>query len=146
MKVLKPVFILLSNFELEYLREFLSYNGEFYIIGFLRLWRIQWCNRFQIPITGCRNIVVFHSCLKSRFLTFSTKFFGGLTLITNISVSFCCITGKLIYLDSLGYEESNGINFFGVSITSWRDIGVSHLWLRIFRFGVFIFHKIFVEL
>jgi len=54
--------------------------------------------------------------------------------------------GKLIYLDSLGHEESNGINFFGVSITSWRDIGVSHLWLRIFRFGVFIFQKIFVEL
>ena len=199
MKVLKPVFILLSNFELEYLREFLSYNGEFYIIGFLRLWRIQWCNRFQIPITGCRNIVVFRSCSKSWFLTFFTKFFWWVdfdyeylrqfllyngeinifgflrlwgvqwykffwgfdyqlarywcfpfvvenfpfwrfylpwnfcwTLNLNISASFCPMTGKIIFLDSLGHGESNSINFIKCLFAGYRNFGVFRLWLRNF--------------
>jgi len=40
MKILKPVFIFLSNFELEYLHEFLLYSGEFYIFRFLRSWGV----------------------------------------------------------------------------------------------------------
>ena len=56
---------------------------------------------------------VFHLCMKIFVLAFlDVIFFCGLTLIANISVSFCPIMGNFIFLDSLGSGESNGVKIF----------------------------------
>ena len=58
------------DFDCEYLSQFLSYNGEFYIFGFLRFWWIQWCKNFRISFTGWRDIDVSHLWLRIFVLAF----------------------------------------------------------------------------